>query len=250
MPGAQATGDRSSDLAAAKSSGISFVALVLDDCGFSIALAERVRSLDLPLTWAIIPRTPYAPQTANLLRSADVPFLVHVPMQAEGDPGRRAGPNGPYDIGLGMTERQVNSALVPLLDALPEAIGINNHRGSRATADKALMQSVMKTLADRGKIFLDSNTATKTVAYQAAQEAGLDAAKNGLFLDNEADHEKIAAEFEQLVKMARKNGSVIAICHLRPETIVFLENLAQRDLKAMGVMLVTLPEYIEIQKGD
>lgn len=247
-PSAKATSSR--DQAIVKKPGETYIALVLDDCGSSLALAEKVQSLDLPLTWAIIPHLKFSGDTAALLRKSDTPFLVHVPMQALVDPDGKAGEKGPYYIGAGMTEEEAGRALIPLIESLPGAYGINNHRGSKATADETTMRGVMKTLASRELFFLDSNTSPKTVAYKVATDLGLSTAKNGHFLDNESDREKIAVEFERAVKISRQKGSVVAICHLRPETIVFLENLTKQDLRAKGIRLVTLPQLMELQKGD
>lgn len=245
-----ATATSSKDQAIVKKPGETYIALVLDDCGSSLALAEKVQALGLPLTWAIIPHLKFSGETAALLRKSDIPFLVHVPMQALVDPDGKAGEKGPYYIGAGMTEEEAGRVLLPLIESLPGAYGINNHRGSKATADETTMRGVMKTLASREMFFLDSNTSPKTVAYKVAADIGLPTAKNGHFLDNESDREKIAGEFERAVKISRQKGNVVAICHLRSETIVFLENLSKQDLQAKGIRLVTLPQLMKLQKGD
>lgn len=224
------------------------LAIVMDDCGGNLALARRVKSLDLPLTWAILPHLQYSAKTAEMLRSADIPFLIHVPMQAVSDPDGRAGQRGQYAIGVDMEEAAVRKALVPILDSLPGAYGINNHRGSKATADASVMKAVMKVLAERSMFFLDSSTTPKTVAYKTALGQGLIARKNGHFLDNESDREKIASEVEHATKVAARRGSLIAICHLRPETVAFLENYATRIAAEDRVRLVTLPQMVEYQK--
>ena len=176
-----------------------FLAIVMDDCGGNIELARQVLSMDLPLTWAIIPNLRYSSETASLLADSGVPFLVHVPMQAVPDPDGKAGDPRLYYIGTGMSQDEVREALTPLLDSLPGAYGINNHRGSKATEDRALMDSVMAVLKERGLFFMDSSTSRKTVAYEAAAGAGLLSAKNNRFLDNESDRAKISAQIEKAI---------------------------------------------------
>lgn len=224
-----------------------FLAIVMDDCGGNMDLARRVRSLDLPLTWAIIPNLRFSSETALLLAESDIPFLIHVPMQAIPDPDGKAGDPRYYYIGAGMSSADVREALNPLLDSLPGAYGINNHRGSKATEDRELMDSVMAVLKERGFFFMDSSTSRKTVAYEAAAGMGLRTAKNNRFLDNESDRAKISAQIEKAISSAKKSNQ-IAICHLRPETVAALEALSPDEIAKGGVRLVTLPQLMELEE--
>jgi polysaccharide deacetylase 2 family uncharacterized protein YibQ len=221
------------------------LALVLDDCGGNMEMARRVQSLDLPITWAIIPNLRHSAETADMLREAAVPFLVHVPMQALSDPDDKRGNPKYFYIGSGMSGSEVKNALAPLLDSLPGAYGINNHRGSKATADMAVMKSVMDVLAERGMFFMDSRTTPKSVAHKAALERGLKTARNSIFLDNYSDRQKIAFQMKEATALAKKNGSAVAICHLRPETVAFLEGFSAEYAAIKGVRLVTLPQLLE-----
>jgi polysaccharide deacetylase 2 family uncharacterized protein YibQ len=184
-----------------------------------------------------------------MLRSSDIPFLIHLPMQASSDPDGKAGDPKYYYIGAGMDEGGVREALVPLLDSLPGAYGINNHRGSMATVDKNLMRNVMSVLRERGLFFLDSSTTVQTVAHETALEMGLATARNARFLDNEADRFKIAAQMEHAMSSALRKRRSIAICHLRPETVAFLEGLSPDDIAKKGVKLITLPQYMELEEA-
>ena len=232
--------------AAAASDESPVIAVVLDDCGGNLEMARRVLSTDVPLTWAIIPNLKYSDETAALLREAGVPFLAHVPMQAVIDPPGRARRRGLYSIGAGMSAGEVRAALVPMLDGMEGLFGVNNHRGSRATADRAVMDAVMEVLAERNLFFLDSRTSRESVAYKSAVEHGLDAAYNSHFLDNESDREKIAALMREAMAAASRKGKIVAICHLRPETAAFLEDFASemnRGTHESGVRFITLDEW-------
>jgi polysaccharide deacetylase 2 family uncharacterized protein YibQ len=232
------------------------LALVVDDCGGSLEMARRLLSVDIPLTWSVIPYLKYSEKTAELLRSEDVPFLVHVPMQALADPDGKAGEKNYYHIGVGMTREAVCGALEPMLDSLPGAYGINNHRGSKATADADVMDSVMRVLAKRGMFFMDSRTSPKSVAYKSALKNGVAAAENSHFLDNESDRTRIAEELAVASSMAKKRGSAIAICHLRPETVAFFEDFKAGKIEVDGISaisairFVTLPQLMELRKGE
>ncbi|MDR3281163.1 MAG: divergent polysaccharide deacetylase family protein [Synergistaceae bacterium] len=229
------------------------LAIVLDDCGANMAFARRVASLDIPMTWAIIPRLKYSAATAELLEGAGIPYIVHVPMQAWVDPDGHAGNAKYYYIGAGMSGRDVRSALTPLLDSFGGAFGVNNHRGSKATEDLNVMEHVMDVLAERDLFFLDSRTSSRSVAYDVAVKRGLASARNSFFLDNESDRDEIARKMASALSSAKKRGMVVAICHLRPETVVFLEKFSSEVASGVhksGVGLVTLPEWAEYAKGD
>ncbi|MDR1481783.1 MAG: divergent polysaccharide deacetylase family protein [Synergistaceae bacterium] len=232
------------------------LAVVVVDMGYNISLASRVISLDLPLTLAIIPGIRYSVAVAEELDRKGIPYLIHVPMQAVGDPDGKAGHKGlkdDYAIGVKMTKSEMRAVLVSLIDSMPGAYGMSNHRGSKMTSDPKAMKDLMNLLKERDIFFLDSHTTANSVAYDTARAVGVKTARNSFFLDHEAEVEKISAVFERAMKLAEQVGSAVAICHMRSETIRFLEDLKRRDMSAAGVRLVTLAELMkerELRKGD
>ena len=204
--------------------------------------ARRVAALDLPLTWAIIPYQRNSKETLELAASRSIPCLLHLPMQAEVDKD-----GSQYIIGKGMSAAAVRQKTAAALDSLPGVIGLNNHRGSLATADAKLMEPVMAELRERGLLFVDSRTSGKSVAYQTAAAAGVPALLNRGFLDNTADKNAIAARFREIVKSAQKRGALVVICHFRPSTVMFLEEL-NKNRKDLPVKLVTVPEMLKLMK--
>ena len=214
------------------------LSLVMDDCGGNLKLAKRVIRLDLPITWAILPNLSHTKATVDLVRARSIPFLLHLPMQAYVDGNERK----EYLIGEGMSEADITKTVANLLADFPSVFGVNNHRGSKATSDSAVMLPVMVTLKKKGLFFLDSNTSSKSVAYKKAIDLGVPALKNGFFLDNDADLDKITERFAQASRLAKKRGVLVVICHLRPTTVEFLERYAQTPSASRDVELVTLPQ--------
>lgn len=225
------------------------LALTVDDCGYNLKYAKRLLERDIRATWAIIPHLIYSKQIADLLDDDGVPYLIHLPMQAYGDPNGKAGKPKHYYIGIGMSDAEVRAEMLPILDSLPNAIGVNNHRGSVSTADEKLMRKVMTVLKERNKVFIDSNTTKDTVAFDVADAVGVDAMKNNIFLDNEPDRNKVKAHVETAIARAIKRGHLIAICHMRPETIAFFESIDESFFTDRGVRLVTIPELIALKRG-
>lgn len=219
------------------------LALIVDDGGSQTGLAKRLADTGLPLTWAIIPYTRSASETAKMADSKRIPYLVHLPMQAQSDKDG----SSDYMVGRGLAPEQITDITKKALDSLPGAIGINNHRGSLATSIVEIMEPVIYELKARGLIFVDSRTSEKSVAYNVAVINGVPALRNRGFLDGSPERGEIEKRFSEVVRLAEKRGDAIAICHFRPSTVAFLESLAARK-DTLPVRLVTIPEMREILK--
>jgi polysaccharide deacetylase 2 family uncharacterized protein YibQ len=130
------------------------------------------------------------------------------------------------------------------LASVPWAEGVNNHMGSRATADESLMGEVMAFLRSKGLYFLDSRTTTASVAFQAARRAGIPAAQKSMFLDDDDVQESIERYFALLVERARRDGEGVGIGHLRPNTLAVLSREIPR-WRERGVRFVPLRELVK-----
>ncbi|WP_286847329.1 MULTISPECIES: divergent polysaccharide deacetylase family protein [Aminobacterium] len=216
------------------------LAIVIDDFGYSYSLAQKVAAIDLPVTWAIIPYRPHSQETVKLAVSKGVPYLVHMPMEAIIDKGK-----GDFLIGVSMSAPAVKKAVQDVFQAFPEAVGMNNHRGSKATSDPHVMEAVMEALVPLGKVFIDSRTSAASVAYKTALKFQVPTAYNSVFLDHEKDIRFMREQFNRAVTIAKRRGWVVAICHNRPDTIPFLQEL--HDSEINDVKFVTVPELLGVQ---
>jgi len=217
------------------------IAIVIDDFGYSLKLAEKLARITVPVTWTIIPDTPYSMQIAHLSEENHIPFLIHVPMQAISDKGK-----GKSLVGDGMTDLEIHSEINRVIGLFPEAFGINNHRGSKATSDPRMMAAVMDALSQwsRRLIFLDSRTIGSSVAYDMAVEKGIPALYNSVFLDHVESSDFMSEQLERAKKIARRRGWVVAICHVRPATVDFLSKLCIESDNE--VEFFTVPELLKI----
>ncbi len=213
------------------------VAILIDDFGYSREAAITLSELPMPVTWAIIPYKAYSLWTADLARRKGIPFLTHLPMQAEIDPL-----GGPFLVGVGMQREQIRQIVRNALWSLPGTVGLNNHRGSKATSDPSVMNAVADEIEAEGLLLVDSRTSSKSVAYNVARERGIPAGRNRIFLDHEANEEYMWRRFYELREMAKRHGGAIGICHARPETIPFLFSLYESA--PPDVQFVTVPEYL------
>ncbi len=215
------------------------VALVLDDFGHDPALVRRTLALDAPVALAFLPYPPRLVEALAPARAAGAEILLHLPMEPR-DP--RVDP-GPVVLRTGMDDRAIAGTIERALSAVPGAVGVNNHMGSRFTADAAGMEAVMRELARRGLWFVDSRTTPRSVAAEAAGRFGVPVAVRDVFIDNERDVAAVLARLEETERIARRLGAALAIGHPHPVT---LEALARwiPAARRRGVAFWTVARYI------
>jgi polysaccharide deacetylase 2 family uncharacterized protein YibQ len=191
------------------------LAIVIDDLGYDQSVADALLALPFPLTASVLPNLLLSTQVAEQAYRRGDQVLLHLPMESESEAAKREG----IELRVGMSAKQVESALSGMLKTVPHVAGINNHEGSRGSADPALMDALMPALSRRGLFFIDSRTTAKTVAYQAAKRSGVRAASRKVFLDDTPTREAILEQLDLAARDAMRDGSAIAIGHPHPATI-------------------------------
>ena len=201
------------------------VAIVVDDMGNSLQTIEDLCSLDLPLTIAILPHSPWAVETANVAHNHGLEVILHLPLESINDHESNEETEGL--IHSNMSEEQILATLEDNLQQVPFITGVNNHMGSKITAERELMMPILETLKEKNLYFVDSVTSGKSVAYQLARQLSIPTAERHVFLDNDPSEESIRRSLFQLFRLAQRRGMAVGICHPLETTIkVLLENLA------------------------
>ena len=216
------------------------LAIIIDDLGYDRAAADSLLALGFPLTVSVLPHLPLSTEVAEEAYLRGEQVMLHLPMQSESD----AAKTEEVELRVGMNEQQVDSALAGMLETVPHAVGVNNHQGSRATADPALMAALMPELRRRGLFFVDSRTLASTVAYDTAERLGVRAASRRVFLDDSANRDAILGQLELAARDANRDGFAIAIGHPRPDTIATLAE-ALPQLEARGIRLVFVSDIVK-----
>ena len=216
------------------------LAIVIDDLGRNLESAAELAALPLPLTFAVFPRLKNSTKVAAYFADHHRDIILHAPMEPRGYPSVDPGPGVLLSA---MGEAELSAVFIENLQSLPGIIGVNNHMGSRLTADSQKMAQVMKILKGRNLFFLDSRTIAGTVAYKEALEAGIPALQRDIFLDNVQDEEHIIEQFRALIEVARVKGSAIGIGHPYPETAAALATFSEMAGQA-GVEVVALRELV------
>lgn len=189
------------------------LAVVIDDAGRDLESQHVYESLGIPLTLAVMPNQVHTRDAALSWHAHGLPVILHQPMESVSGIGMES-----KAILTSMGDEEIRSLLKSSLSQVPEAVGINNHQGSKATTDRHTMDVVMNELHHRHLFFFDSRTNSTTAADTAAASYGVPYVRNDLFVDNEADVAAISAMIREAAKRAQKYGTYVIIGHCRPKT--------------------------------
>ncbi len=201
------------------------LAILLDDAGQNLNLVSRLERLPPQIAVAVLPFLPASSETAARVFHAGHEVWLHLPMEPEGYPHRNPGPGA---VLTSMSEAEIRATVRSALNNVPHVVGVNNHEGSKATANLRLMTWVMQELAARNLAFIDSRTTKFTVAEDAARAQGISAGRRHIFLDNRRTPGAVREQLDEAVYRARRDGFAIAIGHCNPVTISVLEEEAPR----------------------
>jgi polysaccharide deacetylase 2 family uncharacterized protein YibQ len=217
------------------------LAIIIDDMGSSLAEARSLAAIKVPLTFSIIPGLRVDKEVASYAAANKIETMIHIPMQSKGWPARRLEENG---LLMSMDVSELQERVSAFVQQFPGASGANNHMGSEFTEHDEKMMAVLMILRKRNLFFVDSVTTQESVGLRVAQRLGIRSARRNVFLDNEQERRYILGQLKQAVRMARKNGSAIAICHPHPETIATLAS-ALPELDGQGVQLVSASQLVK-----
>ena len=217
------------------------IALVLDDFGqYSRHLAPRFVALSQPLTLALLPNEGEVDSLAALAQRHGHQVLLHLPMEPEDYPEKDPGAGA---ILVGQDNDTVRRRLRTALGRVPGAAGVNNHMGSRATADERLMGVVLDELERRGLFFLDSVTSSASVAYGLAARRKIKAARRDLFIDEVDEAGAVRARLWELAQTAAARGHAVGIGHDREQTLLALETTLP-ELEERGFRFVPVSRLV------
>lgn len=216
------------------------IVIVIDDFGYRNGrLVSQFMRLPFVVTYAIIPGLPHSRDIARKLARSGKTMIVHMPMEAM---ERQVETNG-YELRVGMSSTEIRSRVRKAMALLPQAVGMNNHMGSRATQDEGLLQVLCEELKAADWCFLDSRTIETTKAYSMAAANGLDAALNDTFLDSIEEPEAVRKKIRRLADLAEERGSAIGIGHPYQITLQALLEIVP-ELQQRGFEFITLEQLL------
>lgn len=187
------------------------IALVIDDFGNDMKGTAEMMELPIFFTAAVMPFLPTTKRDAEWAHKLGRDVLVHMPMEPNSG---KASWLGPGAITTRQSDEEVRTRVQAAIDEVPYAVGINNHMGSKVTADERVMRIVLTVCKERNLFFLDSRTTSKSVVRKLAGEIGVPIAENNIFMDDVYTHNHIAKQAIKVKKRVKTSNSTVVIGHV------------------------------------
>jgi len=217
------------------------VALIIDDLGYDLDVARKISNLPVPIALAVLPHCPFSREVTRLAREKNREILLHLPMEPRGypevDPGEGA-------LLCSMTEEDVIRQLEKNIEAVPGAVGVNNHMGSLFMENGDDLEVVLCHLKRKSLFFIDSLTTGNSRAGQAARRVGLPFAARDVFIDNGNSLAETRAVFERLLEKRSSWRELVLIGHPYETTVDALEEWAPKYEQA-GIRFVPLSSVVK-----
>jgi polysaccharide deacetylase 2 family uncharacterized protein YibQ len=219
------------------------LALIVDDCGQWLTTERGFIALPIPITLAVLPDVHGTATIAREAADAGKGVMLHLPMETIS--GLYPGPG---EITTEMSDAQIAAQVDADIAQVPEASGVNNHEGSKATADPRVMRDVIAALKAHDLFFIDSRTTAKTVAQSTAEADGVPTAARNVFLDDKESVAYTRGQLFEAIAIAKREGSAIAIGHPRPSTLEAVRSMIP-EFRSQGVRLVLAQSLVKANES-
>lgn len=193
------------------------LAVVIDDFGNGMKGTERMLSLPVKLTAAVMPFLPTTKKDAEMAHAKGHDVIVHLPMEPVRGKASWLGPNA---ILTSLPDDEIRRRVELAIADVPYAVGMNNHMGSRATADERVMRIVLHVCKEKGLFFLDSRTSYRSVIPKVAKELGVPLLRNDVFLDDVYSANHVARQLTVVRQQLDKRRNCVVIGHVGPPGMI------------------------------
>lgn len=204
--------------------------IIMDDVSYAHDV-KAIRSIGLPLVMSFLPPSSRHGNSAALAQGVSG-AMVHLPLEAVDF-------NDEEQVTLRITDsKETIAAQVQKIKKLyPDVRYVNNHTGSKFTADEEAMDRLISVMDDNGLIFVDSRTTAQSKAKVIDTKYGLRYIGRDVFLDHHDGVKNIKRQIREAVEIAKRNGTAIAIGHPRTDTIQALKESKAilSEVKLVGI---------------
>ncbi len=198
------------------------VAIIIDDMGYDKKIAKKLSQLNGGITFSILPHSPYQDSVARLAHKNGLETMLHLPMEPFEYPQVNPGPG---TLLTTMTPDQLIRNLKNNLATLPNIKGVNNHMGSKMTAESSQLYQIFSILKKRNLYFIDSRTSVKTVCKPSARLFQIPFAQRDVFLDHFQEPDFIRKQIKELIRIAQRHGHAVGIGHPHTTTYEILREM-------------------------
>lgn len=218
--------------------GRPIIAIVIDDMGLDRKRSARMVGLHGPLTLSWLPYARDLSAQSKAARANGHELMLHMPME----PSVKADP-GPNALLVSLDKGEIVKRFRAALDSFDGYVGVNNHMGSRFTADRAALAPVLAELHRRGLLWLDSRTTPNSAGIGLARELKMPWVGRDIFLDNEETVAAVKAQLAKTEQVAKRQGYAVAIGHPHDATIEALASWLP-DVQKRGFVLVPVSAVV------
>ena len=211
--------------------------IIIDDVGTG-EQAQKIAALPVRVTPSIFPPEYQRKDTRSLARGFEH-YAIHLPMEAS------SAKNNSATLRASDNYEKLCGVIAKLRADFPNAKFINNHTGSKFTADERAMQNLLRAMNEHGFLFIDSRTSPATKAKAAMKGLGMRYVHRDVFLDNQNSVAAVRKKLREAVTLAKKQGYAIAIGHPKSSTLRALANSADILGEVDLVYLDEIYEYYE-----
>ncbi|OQY51530.1 MAG: hypothetical protein B6230_04570 [Desulfobacteraceae bacterium 4572_89] len=196
------------------------IAIIIDDIGYDRQMAMELYDLDPGITFSVLPFSPFGNSISQKLHAKGAEIMLHLPMEPVEYPEVNPGPGA---LLSSMTPDILLDQLRKNLQDVPGAAGVNNHMGSKLTAQSDKINQIFTILKKEDLFFIDSRTSPVSQGKASARLLKLKFAQRDVFLDNVQDITYITGQLQSLIRIAKKHGTAIGIGHPYKTTLHTLE---------------------------
>jgi len=213
--------------------------IIMDDMSFGFEV-RNLKKLHMVITPSFFPPTYNHPYTAKYAKEFSH-YMVHFPMQA-------TNPNfheEPKTLHINSSYSFIENRVKFIKKNFPNLKFVNNHTGSKFTSNLNSVKKLYKALDKYNLVFIDSVTTSKSKAPIVAKENHKLLLQRDVFLDNKQNVSYIHNQLRQAVRIAKRHGYAIAICHPHKATFEALKT-SKNILK--GVQLIYIGQMYKFAK--
>ncbi len=218
------------------------IAIIIDDLGLDRGPRLETLLKLKGLTFSVLPGLKYTDYTVKKALDSGHEVMLHCPMEPINPD--LIPKNETRMLITGMKKEELKKILVKNLESIPEAVGINNHMGSKFTQEEGDVRVVMEVLKARNLYYVDSLTIQSSKAWQTADKMGIPYLRRDIFLDHENSKKAIKKQISKLIRLSFKRGYAVAIGHIRGVTPETLEE-AYDEFKVLGIEVVPVSYIIK-----
>ena len=220
------------------------IALIISNLGLSETYTKVALDLlpeDITLSFSHV-----APRLKTWVREARQKgheILLDMPMEPIGfpknDPGRAT-------LLTSSNEVENLNRLEHIMKQAGGYVGLLGTLGTKFMLHSETFLPVLKSIKQRGLIYVDSRSTSRSLGPELASSIQLPKAFNNVFVDREPSQEKIKNKLDELERIALKRRFAVGIAQPFPITIEILSQWTER-LKAKQIALAPITAIVDKQ---